>query len=306
LFFLGVGMSLDLSVVARNWPLIVAGVLSLMLVKALCVYGVARLAHSSHADALDRAVLMAQGGEFAFVLFSAALAEHVIDPVVNANMTAIVVLSMALTPLAVLLHKRFASAPVVSLEGTQAPDGLTGSVLIIGFGRFGQIVSQHLLAMGADITIIDHDPQLARVAEQFNFKVYYGDGARLDVLHAAGAHQARLILVCVDDQSAITRIVEHVQAAFPHARLLTRARDREHARELLQMGVATPIRETFESAMALGREATRALGAEPQAADDIADEVRRRDAERMDLELAGGLQAGKSQILGNLDRGVGS
>jgi monovalent cation:proton antiporter-2 (CPA2) family protein len=96
LFFMGVGMSLDLAVVARNAPLILAGVLSLMAVKALCIYAVARLAHSSHADALDRAVLMAQGGEFAFVLFAAALAAKVIDPVVNANMTAIVVLSMAL------------------------------------------------------------------------------------------------------------------------------------------------------------------------------------------------------------------
>ncbi len=124
------------------------------------------------------------------------------------------------------------------------------------------------------------------------------------MLHAAGAHQARLILVCVDEQSAITRIVEHVQAGFPQARLLTRARDREHARELLQMGVTTPVRETFESAMVLGREATMALGAEPQAADDIAADVRRRDAERMDLELAGGMEAGKSRILGNLDRGV--
>ena len=108
LFFLSVGMSLDLAVVARNWPLIVGGVLAMMIVKALCIYAVARFAKSSHADALDRAVLMAQGGEFAFVLFSAALGARVIDATVNANMTAIVVLSMALTPLMVLVHKRFA------------------------------------------------------------------------------------------------------------------------------------------------------------------------------------------------------
>jgi monovalent cation:proton antiporter-2 (CPA2) family protein len=303
LFFLGVGMSLDLAVVGRNAGLIVAGVLALMSVKALCVYGVARLAGASPADALDRAVLMAQGGEFAFVLFAAALAGRVIDPVVNANMTAIVVLSMALTPLIVLLHKRFAPPAVVSLEGAEAPVNLAGSVLIIGFGRVGQVASQHVLARGAQISIIDHDPQVARDAEGFGFKVYYGDGTRLDVLHAAGAHQARAILVCVDDQAAATRMVEHIKAAFPHARLIARARDREHAIELLHHGVDRQVRETFESAMALGREATQALGASVDEAAEIEAGVRRRDAERLDLELAGGIHAGRSKILGNLERG---
>ncbi len=300
LFFLGVGMSLDLSVVARNWGLIVAGVVSMMLVKALCIYGVARLARSSHADALDRAVLMAQGGEFAFVLFAAALAARVIDPVVNANMTAIVVLSMALTPLTVLLHRRFASATAVSTEGAEAPDRLASSVLIIGFGRFGQIASQHVLALGSDISIIDHDPQVARDAKDFGFKVYFGDGTRADILHAAGAHQARAVLVCVDAPAAATRIVELLRAEFPHARVLARARDREHALALIHAGVDRPMRETFESAMAFGREATQALGATPDEAEAIAADLRQRDAERLDLELAGGLYAGKSKIIGNL------
>ena len=302
LFFLGVGMSLDLAVVARNAGLIAAGVLALMTVKALCVYGVARLARSTHADALDRAVLMAQGGEFAFVLFAAALAAHVIDPSVNANMTAIVVLSMALTPPLVLLHKRFASAPAESLEGAQAPENLSGSVLIIGFGRVGQIASQHVLALGADIAIIDVKPQVARDAETFGFKVYYGDGTRMDILHAAGAHQARAILVCIDDAAAATRIVEQAGHAFPHATLIARARDREHALALIKIGADRPIRETFESAMLLGREATRALGADDALAESIAAEVRRRDAERFELELAGGLRAGVSQIIGNIER----
>jgi len=301
LFFLGVGMSLDLAVVARNAGLIAAGVAALMAVKALCVYAVARLARSSRADALDRAVLMAQGGEFAFVLFAAALAARVIDPVVNANMTAIVVLSMALTPLLVLLHQRFAPRTAVSNEGAEAPQHLSGSVLIIGFGRMGQIASQHVLALGADITIIDRQPQVARDAQEFGFKVYYGDGARMDVLHAAGAHQARAILVCIDDAAATTRIVEQAQHAFPHARVLVRARDREHALALIQAGAQTQVRETFESAMQLGREANRALGADDARIDAIEAEVRRRDAERFDLELAGGLRAGVSKILGNIE-----
>ncbi|MGE3926120.1 MAG: monovalent cation:proton antiporter-2 (CPA2) family protein, partial [Lautropia sp.] len=204
LFFLGVGMALDLATVGRNWPLIAAGVVALMATKAACIYVVARLAKSSHADAIDRAVLMAQGGEFAFVLFAAALAAGVIDPVVNANMTAIVVLSMAITPLVVLLHQRFAPAAVASTDGVDAPEGVTGQVLIIGFGRVGQIVSQHLLSMGARIAIIDSNPQVARDAEEFGFKVWYGDGTRMDVLHAAGAHEAVAILVCIDDAAAAT------------------------------------------------------------------------------------------------------
>jgi voltage-gated potassium channel Kch len=293
-------MSLDLAVVARNWPLIVAGVLSLMLTKALCIYGVARLAKSSHADALDRAVLMAQGGEFAFVLFAAALAAGVIDPVINANMTAIVVLSMALTPLSVLLHKRWAARAPVSTEGVEAVSEHRASVLVIGFGRVGQIASQGVLSQGASITIIDNDTEMIRAAQTFGFKVYYGDGARADVLHAAGAHQASVILVCVNDRQAATRIVEHARAECPSARLLVRAFDREHVLELIHAGVDFMVRETFESAMVLGREAVLALGASPEEADTLMAEVRRRDAERVTLEVAGGLMAGRDMILGNL------
>ncbi len=300
LFFLAVGMSLDLAAVARNASLIAAGVVALMITKALCIYLVARLARSSHADALDRAVLMAQGGEFAFVLFAAALAEGVIDPTVNANMTAIVVLSMALTPLVVLVHRRFFVRPgAVSMEGVEAADHLSAHVLIIGFGRFGQVASQGVLARGATISIIDHDTQVIRDAESFGFKVYYGDGSRADVLHAAGAHSAQAVLVCVNDKAAATRIAELARHEFPHAKLLVRAHDREHLIELMQHDVHYQVRETFESAMALSREALATLGAGDTEADEILAEVRRRDRERLALESAGGLFAGRAMILGN-------
>lgn len=302
LFFLGVGMSLNLAVVAANWPIIVAGVLVMMVVKALCIYGVARLARSAPADALDRAVLMAQGGEFAFVLFAAALNARVIDATVNANMTAIVVLSMALTPLAVLAHRRFAPQPVVSEEGVDRPDGLCGAVLIIGFGRVGQIASQGVIARGAELSIIDSDTQVILNAQSYGFKVYYGDGTRADVLHAAGAHHAQVIMVCINDREATTRIAELVRTEFPHARLLVRAFDREHVLALHKADVHFHVRETFESAMLLGREALLALDTDEVEADRIVAEVRRRDAERLQLELAGGLFAGRALILGNVAR----
>ena len=181
-------MSLDLQVVAKNWRLITSGVLALMVVKALCIYGVARLAKSGHGDALDRAVLMAQGGEFAFVLFAEALKLRVISPEVNANMTAIVVLSMALTPVTLLLHKRFARVQTIPMEGVEAAHNLHCNVLIIGFGRVGQIACQAPLAQGAKISIIDLNPEVIRAVTPYGFKVYYGDGARHEILHAAGAH----------------------------------------------------------------------------------------------------------------------
>lgn len=300
LFFLGVGMSLDLAVVASSWPLIVAGVLSLMSAKALCIYVVARLAKSSHADALDRAVLMAQGGEFAFVLFAAAMAAKVIDPVVNANMTAIVVLSMALTPLTVLLHKRLAGAEAVSMDGVEAVSEHTANVLIIGFGRVGQIASQGVLARGASLTIIDHDTQVIRDTAAYGFKVYYGDGSRPEVLHAAGAHEACAVLVCIDDKAAATRIAENARHVCPQAQVIIRAFDREHAVELAKAGADVYVRETFESAMVLAREAVLATGASAEEADEVMARVRRRDAERFEMEVAGGLFAGRALVLGNV------
>lgn len=304
LFFLSVGMSLDLAAVASNWPIILAGVVAMMIVKALCIYIVARLAKSSHADALDRAVLMAQGGEFAFVLFAAALGAKVIDPVVNANMTAIVVLSMALTPLVVLVHKRLTPADsAVSLDGIEKVDGQqNASVLVIGFGRFGQIASQGVIARGASITIIDNNVQMIRDAELYGFKVYYGDGCRADVLHAAGAHTAQAILVCLDNKEAATRIAEVAREEFPQAQLLVRAFDREHVLELRKADVSYLVRETFESAMAMGRQALLTMGAAEEEADEVMEHLRRRDAERMDMEAAGGLFAGRQLVLGNLKK----
>ncbi|CAN0605231.1 unnamed protein product, partial [Ectocarpus sp. 12 AP-2014] len=158
LFFLGVGMSLDLKVVAQNWPLILSSVVAFMFVKALMIYIVARTTKSSHQEALDRALLMAQGGEFAFVLFAAATSAQVIDSTIKSNLTAIVVLSMVLTPIIGILFGRFTkSSKQVSLENVDIAENLKGNVLLIGFGRFGQVASQLLLARGVDVTIIDTD-----------------------------------------------------------------------------------------------------------------------------------------------------
>ena len=302
LFFLGVGMALDLNVVAQNWKLIISGVLALMAAKAAVIYGVARLAKSSHADALERAVLMAQGGEFAFVLFSAAASQGVISGTVNANMTAIVVLSMALTPLFLIIHGRFSRKSGINLEGVESLNGdeaLRGNVLIIGFGRVGQIASQAPIAYGAQISIIDNNPDIIRQADKDGFKVYYGDGAREDILHAAGAENADCILICIDDAHATTRIVEIAKHVCPNTRLIVRAFDREHAFELVKAQADFFVRETFEAAMSIGNEAVKMLGADESQSAEICERVRRTDKERFALEVAGDTFAGRALLLKN-------
>lgn len=287
LFFLGVGMSLDLSVVAQNWQLIVSGVIALMLAKALMIYIVARVKKSSHTEALDRALLMAQGGEFAFVLFSAALSAQVIDNTVKSNLTAIVVLSMVLTPIVGIIFKRFTQAKTkVSLENINVAEGLSGSVLMIGFGRFGQVTSQLLLARGVDVTIIDNNTDMIRNAEKFGFKIYYGDGCRLDILHASGAATAQAIVVCVDSKETTNRIVELVTHEFPLAKLLVRSYDREHSLHLVKQKVDFMIRETFESAIKFGGVILQELGVDEDEVERITEEIRDLDNERFETEIA--------------------
>ncbi|MFN7163551.1 MAG: monovalent cation:proton antiporter-2 (CPA2) family protein [Hyphomonas sp.] len=299
LFFLAVGMSLDLNVVVRNWELIAISVVAFTLLKAAGVYTVARLFKSNHREAAERTVLMTQGGEFAFVLYAAALAFGIIDPEGSAMLTAIIIVSMLLTPLFVLIHDRLMPEVEVDASGVETPKDATGTALLIGFGRFGQVVSQPLLARGYSVTTIDNDPDMIRVAASFGFKVYFGDGQRLDILHAAGAHQASLILVCVDDRPAATRIVQLVRHEFPNTLLLARAYDREHGLELVKAGVDYPVRETFESAIKFARAALDRLGEPEGAIDDAIDELRRRDEERFALQLTGGMHAGRELMIGN-------
>lgn len=300
LFFISVGMSLNLPVVAQSWGLIAGGVLVFMAVKAAGIYGVARLFRASPREAIQRAALFAQGGEFAFVLYAAALAGGVIDPRTSAIMTAIVILSMALTPLVIIALDRLTPRLAPSMEGVEAADGLQGQILMIGFGRFNQLVSQPLLARGFEVSLIENDVEMIRVAANFGFKVYYGDGARLDVLRASGAETALAIIVGVDKPQVSDHIVELVKAEFPHARLFVRAFDRGHAMRLTQAGVDFQIRETFESALVMGERLLIELGIEPEDAAETQAEVRRRDEARFELQLVSGVDAGRSLVRGNV------
>lgn len=306
LFFLAVGMALDLSVIAENWQLIAVSVLSLMILKSLIIYVVARINKADHAEALERTVLMAQGGEFAFVLYSAALAVGLLSTTDAAILNAIVIVSMVLTPVMVILHDRTKPATKVSLDGVEAPDGLKGQVLVVGFGRFGQIASQPLLARRVEVTIIDDDPEMIRAAETFGFKVWFGDGTRLDILKAAGAETARAVLIATDNKETTTRIAKLVKHEFPGAAVLARAWDRAHALELIREGVDHQMREVFHSALALGSEALEVLGVDPDDIGAIQEGILRRDAERLALQMTGDIYSGKSLIIGNAEHTVRS
>ncbi len=300
LFFLAVGMSLDLAVVARHWMTIAVYVVAYMAMKALGIYAVARFLRTSHRAALERAVVMAQGGEFAFVLYSAAAAVGLIDGEANAMLTAIIILSMVLTPLAIIALRWFTPRDEQSLDGVDVADGLTGNVLIIGFGRFGQIASQPLILRGVDVSIIDNDVEMIQAAADFGFKIYYGDGTRLDILHAAGVGNARAVLVCVDKPEVAVRITQLVKAEFPLVTVLARAYDRGTTLQLIHAGVDYQLRETFESALVFGGSTLEALGVDPEVVADVVEDVRRRDAARLDMQITGDIRDGRNFLKGNI------
>ncbi len=301
LFFVAVGMSLRVDVVAANWGLILGYVLAYMAVKAAAIYLVARLFRAPHREATERAVFMAQGGEFAFVLYTTATAGGLLSAELNAMFTATVITSMVLTPFSTMALK-FLPKPLQSLDGVEKPEGLTGNVLLIGFGRFGQIASQPLIAKGQHtISIIDNDVEMIQVAQTFGFKIYYGDGTRLDILHAAGAGTADLILVCVDKKEAATRIVELVKSQFPLAKVFARSFDRGHSLELVKAGVDYQLREVFESALEFGAETLRELGADVVEVGEIIEAVRERDRQRFAAQMVGGLMAGRDLLRSNAE-----
>ena len=295
LFFLAVGMSLDLAVVAAEWRLLLSMLAAFTVAKGAAVYAVARLFGGSNHQALHRTSMFLQGGEFAFVLYAAATSGGVIDARENALFSTVVILSMALTPLLMIATDKMLRAEA-SMDGVDVARDLKGRMLLIGFGRFGQIASQALLSRGVDLAVIDKDPDRIRDAGRYGFKVFFGDGARLDVLHHSGARQADAIMICIDDPKSAMQIVELAQHEFPQAKLLVRSYDRGHAVELIRAGVDYQIRETVESAYRMGAEGLRALGFAEVDIEEAAEDIRRRDRERLAEQVQGDAMSGMDRL----------
>ena len=229
------------------------------------------------------------------MLYAAATSGGVINARENVLFATVVILSMAMTPLLMMVADRFLRTET-SMDGVDIACKLEGRILVIGFGRFGQIASQILLSRGVNISVIDKDPDRIRDAGRYGFKVFFGDGTRLDTLHHSGADQANAIMICIDDSKAAMRIVELAQHEFPQAKLLVRSYDRGHAIELIRAGVEYQIRETVESAYLMGAQALRALNYAEVDIEEAAEDIRRRDTQRLSEQVQGDHMSGRDQL----------
>ncbi|MEM9877882.1 MAG: monovalent cation:proton antiporter-2 (CPA2) family protein [Pseudomonadota bacterium] len=304
LFFMSVGMMVDWPLVFARFFDVVAIVLGLLVVKFLIIYGLCRLFKSEFADSCRIAGLLPQGGEFAFVIFTAAQGVNLMTNEQSSLLTAAVTLSMAATPLVGLAaEKLIARMPKGhSMDGVAPVDQADQRrVIVAGFGRIGQIVTQLMMARGISVTAIDSNPERIRDAEKFGNKVYYGDIKRLDVLRAAGAGEADLIFVSIHDRRDTNSLVALLRASYPKLRILVRAYDRIHALELLDIGADFVIRETFESSVRLGLEGLRLLETDEDIIDSIGREFRARDQERLMAQRSGDIFAKRDIVFTRFD-----
>ncbi|MGI4877905.1 MAG: monovalent cation:proton antiporter-2 (CPA2) family protein [Janthinobacterium lividum] len=294
LFFVSVGMTLDLTVLRDNPVTVVLLVAALMATKTVVIGGLARLFGTGWIRALQMGLLLAQGGEFGFVLFAQAQRGLLIDATAANLFGAVVTVSMVATPFAAKFAAVFSRAAPkrTDLDG---PDKVVhrdadARVMLVGAGRFGQGVAQMLLARGVEVIAIDMDPELIDVSNLFGNRVYFGDGRRVDVLRAAGAEGAQLLVLANDGAWPPEATLEPIRAAFPHLKILARAFDRIHLLALTRANVDATVREVFDGSIALGREALALLDTDPETIVAIEAEFRRRDAERLEEQLCSGDQ----------------
>jgi monovalent cation:proton antiporter-2 (CPA2) family protein len=291
LFFISVGATIDFSLVASKPGIVALLVAALIAVKLVVLYSVGRLFRLEPGQCWLLAFALAQGGEFAFVLFSYATQQSVLHPGVANLMVAAVALSMATAPLLLLLHDRVVLPRFQMHPVQREPDAIDehdNPVILAGFGRFGHIVGRLLRANGIGTTVLDHDPDQVELLRRFGLKSFYGDASRLDLLYAAGAERARLFILAIDDEEKARQIVKMVQKQFPNLKILARATSRQHAYDLLNLGVPEVFRETLGSALDLGVAALRLMGMDDHRAHRAAqllrehDEASVRDMARLD------------------------
>ena len=298
LFFLAVGMMLDLGTIAARPGLVVGLALSLILIKCLIISGLARIFGNNWPRSIRLGLLLSQAGEFGFVLFAQAATAQLILPDAASLFGAVVTLSMAATPFLMRLTDWLEKREVDSVKGLAGPEeSPETSVVVVGYGRFGQTPAQMLMAKRIGVTLIDTDAEMIEAAERFGVKVYFGDGMRIDLLRLAGAETAKAILFCNDrdnglDRAALKRVLE----AFPQAAVLVRAFDRIHLMSFRGLDLAFAQREMFESAVKMGRAALEILGVDAEEIDRVDFEYRLRDCERLERQTeTGDLRAGIEQ-----------
>ena len=287
LFFLAVGMMLDLGAIAER-PLFVVGMaLGLIAIKAVVIMGLAMAFKMAWRPALALGLLLSQGGEFGFVLFAHAQQALLIAPEAASLFGAIVTLSMAATPFLMMATRRIRAEPA-GKEEREGPVADGSNAIIIGYGRFGQTVAQMLLTQGIGVTLVDTDIEMIDVAGGFGAKVYYGDGTRLDLLRQAGGAEAELILFCIDRDQVEPELVEGVHEAFPNASIFVRAYDRRSLLKLKGAPAAGVVREVLESAIRMARLAMESVGVDVEEIDRTENLYRARDRERLKAQIESG------------------
>ena len=263
LFFIAVGMSIDMGVLLKSPGLMALLVVVFMTVKALVIYFLARQIGLPFQDRPVFTLLLAQGGEFAFVVFQAASGAKVFAPETASLLIGAVAVSMLLSPLILvaidkLLLPRFADCGVAKPDEISEPQ--SAPIVIAGFGRYGQIIGRLLIAEGYTCTVLDHDAEMIEAARSFGYRVFYGDASRLDLLRTAGAATAKVLVIAVDDKEQSLEIVDLAREHFPQLQLVARARDVTHWHELRERGVMHVQRELFEASLHSGASVLASLG----------------------------------------------
>ena len=280
LFFISIGMTIDFGLLKSQPGLVAALVLGFLIVKILTLWLVAWRIGVNARQRWLFALLLSQGGEFAFVVFGASGAAGVLSKEWSALLTMAVALSMTTTPLLLIAHDQW-MARLECAKGTVSEadviDEKDAPVIIAGFGRFGQIVGRLLMANGVRTVVLDHDPDQIELLRKFGNKVFYGDATRLDLLQAAGANTARLIVNAIDDVEDNLKLADLTREHFPQLKMIARARNVTHYIELRKRGIDIVERETFESALLAGRHALEAMGFDPFRARDMANIFRRHN-----------------------------
>ncbi|OZA06557.1 MAG: glutathione-regulated potassium-efflux system protein KefC [Methylophilaceae bacterium 17-44-8] len=283
LFFIAVGMSVDLSLLANSPWLIFGLALLVVFTKIAILVGLGQLFKYSLRDTLLYGAAISQVGEFAFVIFGIALTQNTIPREIYNVLNAIVAVSMLITPLLLLLYDRFLTLQC----GERPKDNIeeNNSVIIAGFGRFGQIVGRVLLAKGITATLIDNDPNQVDLMRKFGWRCYYGDASRLDLLEEAGIASAKLLVISVNDPVATLNIGKLAKERWPDLALVTRARSRTDAFDLRDIGL-DPIRETFHSSLVAAKQALLAIGETPASAANIIKHFEHHDTEQLEATRA--------------------
>ncbi|CAN1487049.1 monovalent cation:proton antiporter-2 (CPA2) family protein [Sphingorhabdus sp.] len=303
LFFLAVGMLLDVDVILAQ-PLFVASLaLALVAVKITVIFALGRFFGLKSKQSIIMAMLLSQGGEFAFVLFTAAQQALLIEPEAGSLFGAVVTLSMATTPFLMIIAGKLAAR--TGKEDVQLDDPALASqanVIIVGHGRFGQQVSQIMQAAGRSVTLIDINPQTIDLSNDFGFKVFYGDGTRVDLLKRAGGEDAQAIFFCIDDRYVTAESLIPVRETFPRTKLFVRAFDREQALKLMEDDGISIMREVFESSIRMSADALKYFGTDREVILDIIAEFRRRDRSRLKAQFnSGDMHAGTRHSFGGDD-----